>query len=64
MKTVFVIATLILMLISSIALADVPPMINYQGKLLQPSGAPVADGTYPMTFAIYNVRHRRNGAMV
>ena len=55
MKTVFVIATLVLMLISSIALADVPPMINYQGKLLQPSGAPVADGTYQMTFSIYNV---------
>ena len=55
MKTAFVIAVLILVLVSSIALADVPPMINYQGKLLQPSGAPVADGTYQMTFSIYNV---------
>jgi len=52
-KAALVITTLVLMLICSIAMADVPPMINYQGKLLQPSGAPVADGTYQMTFAIY-----------
>jgi len=55
MKTVSVITTVALMLISSIALADVPPMINYQGKLLQPSGAPVADGTYSLGFAIHNI---------
>jgi len=30
-------------------------MINYQGKLLKPDGAPVTDGTYSMTFAIYEV---------
>lgn len=35
------------------SLASVPPMINYQGKLMQPSGVPVPDGTYSMTFAIY-----------
>jgi len=35
--------------------ASVPPMINYQGKLMQPSGVPVPDGTYQMTFAIYDV---------
>ena len=35
--------------------ADVSPMINYQGKLMQPSGAPVPDGTYNLQFAIYNV---------
>jgi hypothetical protein len=37
------------------ALCDVPPVINYQGKLMQPSGAPVPDGAYSMTFAIYDV---------
>jgi len=30
-------------------------MINYQGKLLLPTGAPIADGTYGMKFAIYDV---------
>ena len=35
------------------SLASVPPVINYQGKLMQPSGCPVPDGTYSMTFAIY-----------
>src|SRR3990170_5960104 len=29
------------------------PQINFQGRLLTPSGAPVADGTYNMEFKIY-----------
>ena len=33
---------------------SVPQMINYQGKLMQPSGVPVADGAYSMQFAIYD----------
>ena len=37
------------------AIAVVPPMISYQGKLMQPSGAPVPDGTKSMQFAIYDV---------
>lgn len=37
------------------AYAAVPPMISYQGRLTQPSGAPVADGTYSMMFCIYDV---------
>jgi len=55
MKTVCIIGALILALITGVALADVPSVINYQGKLLQPSGAPVADGAYGMQFSIYNV---------
>ncbi len=45
----------VLALLASIAVttAAVPPMINYQGKLMQPSGVPVPDGEYKMTFAIY-----------
>jgi hypothetical protein len=35
--------------------ASVPPMINYQGKLGNASGVPVADGVYSMQFAIYDV---------
>lgn len=52
----FVISIVILALAFSVAAsAGVPPMISYQGKLLQPSGAPVPDGTYSMQFAIYDV---------
>ncbi len=36
------------------ARADVPGLINYQGKLFQPSGAPIPDGTYAVTFSIYD----------
>ncbi len=53
MRTILLIT--ILLIAACAAVADVPPMINYQGKLLQPSGAPVPDGTYSMQFAIYNV---------
>ena len=45
----------VVLLACACAFAAVPPMINYQGKLMQPSGAPVPDGTYEMTFAIYSV---------
>ena len=48
------IAVLVVLGVST-AVASVPPMINYQGKLMQPSGVPVPDGTYQMTFAIYDV---------
>ena len=39
---------------SAVAFADVPPMINYQGKILTPAGAAVADTAYVMQFAIYD----------
>jgi hypothetical protein len=32
----------------------VAPSIGYQGQLTSPSGAPVEDGVYTMTFSIYN----------
>lgn len=35
--------------------AGVPPVISYQGKLMQPSGAPVPDGTVSIVFSIYDV---------
>lgn len=37
-----------------VASAAVPPMISYQGKLMQPNGTPVPDGTYSVRFAIYD----------
>jgi hypothetical protein len=37
------------------ATSTVPTMISYQGQLLDSSGKPVPDGTYSMTFKLYNV---------
>jgi hypothetical protein len=34
--------------------ADVPQLINYQGRLTDGSGVPVADGTYEVIFTIYD----------
>jgi hypothetical protein len=45
--------TLALILAASLALADVPQMINYQGRLTDGTGAPVADGPYQIKFKIY-----------
>lgn len=53
MKTLFVLISLLCLCVA--VTAGVPPMISYQGKLMQPSGAPVPDGTCSMQFAIYDV---------
>ena len=39
---------------SSISSADIPHMINYQGKVTDSGGTPVPDGTYSMRFGIYD----------
>lgn len=44
----------ILLLIFSSAFAAVPPTINYQGRLTDTNGDPVADGQYGMVFTIYD----------
>ena len=49
-----VVLTLALLLATTCAFADVPSMINYQGKLLTPAGASVADTACVMQFAIYD----------
>lgn len=36
------------------ALADVPALISYQGLLADAGGVPVADGSYSVTFTIYD----------
>jgi len=36
------------------ASADIPQIINYQGKVTDIGGIPVADGTYEIRFRIYN----------
>lgn len=50
-----ILVTCVLLVACVSASGSVPPMINYQGKLMQPSGAPVPDNTYSMQFAIYDV---------
>ncbi len=43
-----------------LCLADIPKTISYQGVLKNAAGTPVADGTYAITFKIYDVSD--NGA--
>ncbi|HEU4437473.1 MAG TPA: hypothetical protein VFR89_08410, partial [candidate division Zixibacteria bacterium] len=44
----------LLVLLASIAIATVPKLINFQGILRDGSGNPVADGSYSVTFTIYD----------
>ena len=45
-----------LTLLTTAACADaVPQLVNYQGKVYQPSGAAVPDGAYKIAFSIYDV---------
>jgi len=55
MSRLSVVVIVSLMAVAQLCQAAVPPMISYQGKLMQPTGAPVPDGTYPMQFGIYDV---------
>ena len=45
----------ILFLILSPVSAEIPQLISYQGKVTDSGGIPLADGTYSMTFSIYDV---------
>jgi len=38
----------------ALSFADIPHLINYQGKLTDKDNKPVADGTYSVTFKIYD----------
>ena len=40
------------------ATASVPPVISYQGKLMQPSGVPVPDATCSITFGVSGFEER------
>jgi len=42
-------------LLGSLCYAEIPEKLNYQGVLKDSQGAVVPDGTYTMTFRIYNV---------
>ena len=52
----FVLALVVCAVITTAAFADaVPQLVNYQGKVYQPSGAAVPDGAYKIAFSIYDV---------
>ena len=42
------------------SLSDIPKVINYQGKVTDTGGTPVADGTYSMQFRIYDAETAGN----
>lgn len=48
---IFTVATLFL---ASFSYAEIPRIINYQGKLTDTDGKPVSDGAYSVTFRIYD----------
>lgn len=48
------IAVVLFLIIAGTATADVPGVMNFQGRLTDAGGTPVADGSYSVTFAIYD----------
>ncbi len=48
------VASVILVLLASAILADVPRLINYQGRLITSAGEPIADGNHSVTFSLYS----------
>jgi hypothetical protein len=48
-----IIAVLFVLLVSTAALAEIPQVLGYQGRVTDNGGVPVADGTYAMRFRIY-----------
>ncbi|MCK5125245.1 MAG: hypothetical protein KAR42_03225 [candidate division Zixibacteria bacterium] len=52
MKTALAL-TIILLFCTTILVAEVPSSITYQGRLTDDTGVPVADGSYELTFSIY-----------
>ena len=48
------ILSIIAFFLVSLSSADIPKVISYQGKVTDSGGTPVADGSYPMRFQIYD----------
>lgn len=44
----------VVLVITGLAFGEIPRVINYQGKVTDLSGVPVADGSYDMTFRMYD----------
>lgn len=52
---VFRLTLLTAAVLCGLAFAATPNLLNYQGRLTTPSGTPVIDNTYAVTFSIYSV---------
>ncbi|MEZ5357333.1 MAG: hypothetical protein R3F48_00790 [Candidatus Zixiibacteriota bacterium] len=52
MKTAITLAIL-LICCTGVLMADIAPLLQYQGRLTDENGAPLADGSYSVTFSIY-----------
>ncbi|MBN1426523.1 hypothetical protein JXA88_18390 [Candidatus Fermentibacteria bacterium] len=52
-RSVLISLLVLLAVTPTVSRADIPTVITYQGKVTDSAGAPVADGNYDMTFAIY-----------
>lgn len=50
----FVLAAVLVLILCLTAWADVPRLINFQGRLTDGSGTPVKDSTYSVLFTIYD----------
>jgi hypothetical protein len=44
----------VMLVVTSSGSAQVPELVNCQGYLTDTNGKPVSDGTYTITFRIYN----------
>jgi hypothetical protein len=54
MQKIFLTAIVFLLIGSFLAYADIPHLITYQGRLTDNAGVPVTDGSYDLTFKIYD----------
>ena len=57
MKSMVLLATtliIVVMALAPLATAEVPQLINYQGRLTDGTGNPVPNGSYQITFTIYD----------
>jgi len=55
MRQTILLSMLVLVLAAQISWAQIPQTMSYQGVLADAGGAPVADGSYDLTFSIYDV---------
>ncbi len=54
LRRMLVVGVSLLIISFVISAADIPHLISYQGRLLDNSGEPVADGDYEVTFSIWS----------
>jgi hypothetical protein len=52
--TKIILIAVLLSIMAGVCFADIPHLINYQGKLTDKDSKPVSDGSYSVTFRIYD----------